>query len=53
MSEEGIWAKLTRLFWGQPSVSRPREKLDIDIVDPFERIEMSIRRASEGSEDKN
>ena len=48
---EGIWAKLTRLFSRRPPVSGTKSKLDIDIVDPFERFEMIIREASESSED--
>jgi hypothetical protein len=53
MSEEGFWAKLNRLLWRRSSASKPAKKLDIDIVDPFERFEISIRRASEGYEDQD
>jgi hypothetical protein len=52
VSEEGFWAKLNRLLWRRSSASRTKERLDLDIVDPFERFEISIRRASEGYEEK-
>ena len=51
MSEDGTWAKLARLFSRRPRVSGAKSRLDVDVVDPFERFEALIRQASEDSED--
>jgi hypothetical protein len=48
---EGLLSRMYRLFSRRVPAADEKAKPDVDIVDPFERFEIAIRRASEGSEE--
>ena len=43
--------RLLALFWARPRGAGKKEKVDTETVDPFERFEAAIRKASENPQD--